>query len=91
MAEHATTCPLYPTNWLRFAVATAGLLLQDPPDSSGDRVSAMILMDALAHFAELPEWERVTLKDIVDHVDWVESSPNREWLRTHCTCGALDA
>ncbi|WP_097865831.1 hypothetical protein [Streptomyces sp. rh34] len=90
MVQHAATCPLYPTHWLRFAVATTGLLLQDPPDPGGDRISAMMLTDALAHLAELPNWETVTLKDVVDQVDWVESSPNREWLRSQCTCGALD-
>jgi hypothetical protein len=90
MAERAADCPLYPSHWLKFAVATTGLLLQDPPDPAGDRVSAMALTDAIAYFAELPGWETVTLKDVVDHVDWVESSPTREWLRMHCTCGALD-
>ena len=65
------------------------MLLQDPPDPFGDRVSAMALTDALAYFAELPNWETVTLKDIVDHVDWVDSSLNREWIRSQCTCGAF--
>lgn len=91
MAQHAPTCPLYPTHWMRFAVATTGLLLQDPPDPGGDRVSAMALTDALAYFAELDDWETVTLKDVADHVGWVESSPNREWLLSQCTCGAASA
>lgn len=89
MAQHAPTCSLYPTNWLRHAVAATGLLLQDPPEQGADRVWAEALTDALAYFAELPGWETVTLKDIADHVDWVGSSPNRDWLLTHCTCGAV--
>lgn len=89
MAQHATNCPLYPQHWLRQAVAGMGLALQDPPEPSADRVSAMWLADAIAHFAELNEWETVTLKDITDHVDWVEKSPNTEYWRSKCTCGAL--
>ncbi|MBT2545477.1 hypothetical protein J7E99_33490 [Streptomyces sp. ISL-44] len=50
----------------------------------------MALMDALAHFAELPEWEAVTLKDVAEHATLMNTPENRERFRSQCNCGALE-
>jgi hypothetical protein len=82
---HQADCPLNSGHWLRHAVAAAGVLAQDVPDSLADRGSAMALTDALAYFAELDTWPTVTLKDVADHANLM----NQEQLAPFCTCSAL--
>lgn len=89
MIEHAKGCPLYSVHWLRHAVAAAGLLIGQPAEQGADEVSAMALVDTLAHFAELPQWEAVTLKDVAEHATLMDTPENRERFGPQCTCGAL--
>jgi hypothetical protein len=91
VVQHAENCPLYSVHWIRHAIAAAGLGLQEDPDSKVDRVSATALTDTLAHFAELPSWETVTLKDVAEHATLMDTPENRERFRRHCKCGALKA
>ncbi|MFF2781016.1 hypothetical protein ACFVU3_39755 [Streptomyces sp. NPDC058052] len=90
MIQHAEACPLYAVHWLRHAVAAAGLLIKQPAEQGADEVSAMALTDTLAYFAELPEWESVTLKDVAEHATLMSTPENRERFRSLCNCGALD-
>lgn len=85
MAEHEPTCPLHSVHWLRHAVAAAGRLAQDHPDPDADRTSAMSLVDALAHFAELEDWCTVTLSDVAEHATLM----NQDHFKSLCNCGAL--
>jgi len=90
--QHARECPLYSVHWLRLAVAAAGRLIDGSAEQEADvadEVSAMALMDALAYFAELPEWETVTLKDVADHATLMNTPENRERFGPQCTCGAF--
>ena len=84
MADHTMFCPLQEPGRLRHAVAAAGRLVTPEPVVDElphtDRVSAEALTDALAHFAELPEWSTVTLADVV-----AMASEDR---RLNCMCGA---
>ncbi|MEU9998039.1 hypothetical protein [Streptomyces sp. NPDC050848] len=50
----------------------------------------MALTDTLAYFAELPEWETVTLKDVAEHATLMGTPENRERFREACTCGAFE-
>ncbi|MFJ4988792.1 hypothetical protein ACIP9H_33950 [Streptomyces sp. NPDC088732] len=84
--DHRKECPLYPVHWLRHAVAAAGRATQDPPEPFADKVSAEALVDALAHFAELSDWESVTLKDIAVHATLMDTPTNRERFAAQCRC-----
>jgi hypothetical protein len=90
MRPHAPDCQLYSVNWLRHAAAAAGHLVDAAPDQGHDQVSAMALTDALAYFAELPQWETVTLKDVAEHATLMNTPENRERFRNMCACGAFD-
>jgi hypothetical protein len=82
---HQPGCALYSVHWLRHAVATAGALTHEEPEGGLDRVSAEVLTDTLARFAEQDDWEGVTLKDIAEHATLM----NRPDFRGMCTCGAF--
>jgi hypothetical protein len=86
--QHKPGCVLDPVYWLRHAIAAAGMLVHplegDPERGDEDRVSAEMLTDALAHFAELPDWASVTLQDIALYA----TPMNREPFNQTCTCGA---
>ncbi|MFG2540700.1 type II toxin-antitoxin system Phd/YefM family antitoxin [Streptomyces sp. NPDC048511] len=84
---HALDCPLDSVYWLRHATAAAGRLAQEDPDAHADRVSAMSLTDAIAHFAEADDWDSVTLRDIAEHATLM----NQVRFKPMCTCGAFDA
>jgi len=75
--------------WLRHAIAAAGRLANPDADPDElvdvDRVSAELLADTLAHFAELPDWETVTLLDVAEHA--TPMSDNDNDFAVHCTCG----
>ncbi len=65
--EHAPGCVLDPVHWLRHAIAAAGRLVSPQEDDDVrhvDRWAAGLLLDTLAHFAELPDWATVTLEDV---------------------------
>jgi len=47
-------------------------------------VSAEKLADTLAYFAELPEWESVTLLDVAEHATPMADD---ERFGVHCICG----
>jgi hypothetical protein len=83
--SHQPGCTLYSVHWLRHAVAASGHLANPDPDelSAVDRTSAGLLADTLSHFAELPDWESVTLLDVAEH-----ATPMAEDDRfsVHCTC-----
>lgn len=83
MIVHADDCPLNSVHWLRHAIAASGRLAQEDPTLGADRVSAMSLADAMAHFAELDDWSTITLKDIADHATLM----NQERFGSQCTCG----
>lgn len=85
MIVHQQGCTLYSVHWLRHAVSAAGLLAQEDPDTSADRVSVEALADTLARFAEQDDWESVTLKDVADHATLM----NQDKFRGDCTCGAF--
>lgn len=51
--------------------------------TSTDRKSAELLADTLAHFAELPNWETVTLLDVAEHAT---PMPANENFAVYCTC-----
>jgi hypothetical protein len=87
---HQPGCMLDSVHWFRHAVAAAGHLAQEEPDSHADRVSAMSLADSLAHFAELDDWATVTLRDVADHATLMTQEVNKERFNHMCTCGALD-
>jgi hypothetical protein len=78
-------------HWVRHAVAAGRLVDRSAEQDSdaADAVSAIALADALAHFAELPEWETVTLKDVADHATLMNTPENREPFGLSCTCGAF--
>jgi len=86
---HSEGCPLYSVHWLRHAVACAGRLADQQTGAGIDPVTAIALTDALAHFAELPEWEGVTLKDVAEHATLMDTPTNRERFGYMCKCGAL--
>ena len=74
-------------HWLRHAIAAAGRLARaeeaDPDDLAFvDRASAGLLTDALAHFAELSDWETVTLLDIAEHATPMDD----DRFAGDCTC-----
>jgi hypothetical protein len=75
-------------HWLRHAITAAGKLVHpleaDPDRNFVDQVSAEILTDTLAHFAELPDWSTVTLHDIAQYATPV----NDGRFDAMCTCGA---
>ncbi|WP_329028295.1 type II toxin-antitoxin system Phd/YefM family antitoxin [Streptomyces sp. NBC_00690] len=83
---HASDCPLDSVHWLRHATAAAGRLANETPEAHTDRISAMALADAIAHFAELGNWATVTLRDIAEHATLMK----RDRFRGLCTCGGLD-
>ena len=82
---HQPGCALYSAHWLRHAIAAAGRLTQEEPDRDTDRVSVESLTDTLAHFAELDNWERVTLREVAEHATLM----NHERFKSLCNCGAL--
>lgn len=86
MFVHQPGCMLYSVNWLRHAVAAAGMLTHQTPDPSTDRMSAEALTDTLARFAEQEDWATVTLKDVADHATLM----NQNQFRLQCTCGAFE-
>lgn len=54
-------------HWLRHAVAAAGRVSLRGARPHTDRMSVMSLTDTLAHFAELEDWDTVTLRDVANH------------------------
>jgi len=72
-------------HWFRHAVAAAGRLAQEEPDPHTDRMSVMSLTDTLAHFAELEDWDTVTLRDVANHATLM----NQERFKHMCTCGGF--
>ena len=85
--EHASGCVLDPVQWLRHAAAAAGRLAGplEEEDESADREAVESLADTLAHFAELPEWATVTLRDVARHATLMDD----ERFGPMCTCGAI--
>ncbi len=87
---HEPGCTLYSVHWLRHAVAAAGRLVHAAADPEGpdelafvDRTAAGLLTDALAHFAELSDWETVTLLDIAEHASPMDDDDR---FAANCTC-----
>jgi len=85
---HQPGCVLDPVYWLRHAVLAAGRLTHSPetdPDWDYlDRGSAESMIDALAHFAELPDWATLTLHDVAQQATLM----NQDRFDEFCTCGA---
>jgi hypothetical protein len=77
-------------HWFRHAIGAAGHLAGADSDADADAVatvdrkSAELLADTLAHFAELPDWETVTLLDVAEHA--TPMADNHDFA-VHCTCG----
>jgi hypothetical protein len=86
--SHQTGCTLYSVHWLRHAIGAAGHLANADPDTDAlttvDRRSAELLADTLAHFAELPDRETVTLLDVAEHATPLSDTDD---FAVHCTCG----
>src|SRR5437764_1150408 len=53
------------------------------PLGTVDRKSAELLLDTAAHFAELPDWETVTLLDVAEHA---RPTDNDDSFAGLCTC-----
>ncbi len=85
--DHTGECPYGPANFLRVAVAAAGHHVAGGDDAEMmDRELSGALMDALAHYAELPDWPSATLGDVAAMA--FHGRPIGEHLMAHCTCGA---
>jgi hypothetical protein len=85
---HQPGCVLDPVHWMRHAITAAGRLTHSPETDHDwnfiDRGSAESLIDALAYFAELPDWASVTLHDVAQHATLMNDGRFDEM----CTCGA---
>ena len=84
--SHQPSCILRLVHSLRHATAAAGRLASPQADerSDVDRTSAELLADTLAHFAELEDWETVTLLGVAEHATPMaddDRSPARLRLR----------
>lgn len=87
MIIHERGCRLYSLYWLRHAVAVSGRIINPVDGRAVDRVSAMALMETLARYVALEDWETVTLKAIADQATLM----NQERFRNECSCGAFDS
>jgi hypothetical protein len=84
--EHAPGCALEAVHRLRDAAAAVGHLaaLQVDGDRNVDRALAEALADGVAHFAELPDWATVTLRDVALHASLMDDDD----FAVYCTCDA---
>lgn len=88
MIVHQTGCTLDAVHWLRHAIAAAGHMVSETPDArNADRLSAVSLLDTLARFTELDDWDTTTLHTVANHATLM----NRDWFKDQCTCGAFDS
>ncbi len=73
-------------HWFRHAIAAVGRLATSDADeiTTVDRKSAELLADTLAYFAELPDWEMVTLLDVAEQATPMDEDDR---FAVHCTCG----
>lgn len=88
MAQHADACPLLPVSYLRHAIEITEELLQPSPSSDVEKVHATQLLQALSHFANLSDWDSVTLQDVAERATLMESPENRERWKPSCICDA---
>lgn len=85
--DHTGECPYGPANFLRVAVAAAGHHVAGDDDAEMmDRELSGALVDALAHYAELPDWSSATLGDVAAMA--FDHRPISGLMLAHCTCGA---
>lgn len=88
MSQHANDWPLSPVYYLRYAIEVTDELLQPSPPSDVEKIHATQLLQALDHFANLPTWDSVTLRDVAERATLMDSPENRERWKPSCICDA---